>query len=694
MKKILLLICALPILLSAQDTEKLKKELELSRKTNQEMFDVYLAKHYGLQKGSQERKDLEAKRSKLAGFAFGRPYFWTTNDIRQSYNANADIVNAGGISGLPGSFNGEGIKYTVFDGGRVYETHNAFNNLPNRIINKEANSSPYDDHATGVSGFIGSKNISAPNPNNPQEILNAKGIAENSTMDAYNFEQTTLPGSTSPNDVFQKIMIAQPKISNHSYGITMGWERGLISNTAVWLWNGSFTSPNTFSDLQGAYNEEDKKYDDIVYTAPSYIIVKSVGNEYGDGPINTILPAYYYKNGIPTMFSPTDILPPNNCSLGYDCISEGSLAKNIIVVAASDIITSNNFRYTSPTDVVHASYSSAGPRDDGGIKPDITAVGTNVLFPTSTSSDGLGVASGTSFSAPVVTGIIGLWIQIHKQLFNNTELNAASAKTLMVHSAAEAGNIGPDPVFGWGFIDAKKGAELLVGKANNTVIFNDETLNNNVANTKMVKASGNTPLKVTISWIDPASNVPDNEDDLINNKNSKLINDLDVRIIDMTTNTIYYPWKLDINNPLSPALKADNTVDNVEQVIIDAPVAGRDYKIQITNKGNLINNDGNSSPQNYSIMVSGYSEEVLGTKELSNLADIAIAPSVTNDFVNILKAPKKSIFNIYDLSGKKLKNGIINNEKETIDLSSYLKGIYIIEIKSGSNIITKKVIKQ
>lgn len=46
------------------------------------------------------------------------------------------------------------------------------------------------------------------------------------------------------------------------------------------------------------------------------------------------------------------------------------------------------------------------------------------------------------------------------------------------------------------------------------------------------------------------------------------------------------------------------------------------------------------------------------------------------------------------MSGKKLQSGTINSEKETIDLSTYTKGIYIIEIKTDKDIITKKVIKE
>ncbi|MGL6129564.1 T9SS type A sorting domain-containing protein [Chryseobacterium artocarpi] len=70
-----------------------------------------------------------------------------------------------------------------------------------------------------------------------------------------------------------------------------------------------------------------------------------------------------------------------------------------------------------------------------------------------------------------------------------------------------------------------------------------------------------------------------------------------------------------------------------------------------------------------------------------------VSPSLTKDVTNTLKAPKKSTFTVYNLSGKKLQNGIINTEKEIIDLSAYTKGIYLIEIKTDKDIITKKVIK-
>lgn len=679
--------------MSAQSNDALNREFERQNRENKVKFDSYVAKRYGVDKSPEVLKEIEKQRANLAGFYFNQPYFHQPDDLDQVKNSNADFLQNGTITGLTGSFNGENIKYTVFDGGRAFEGHVLFNNIPNRIVNKEDPSMNYSDHATAVSSFIGSKNqaYTFQLTGGGTHPVNFKGIAPNSTFDNYAFANSVLPGTTNTISVYQKILIAQPKISNHSYGSNQGWSNAAISG--AWVWFGTYNA-GAYTDLQGTYYVNDRNYDLIVYSNPSYVIVKSAGNYFGMGPAGNTMPKYYVNSGNAVAFPDGATIPPNNCALGYDCIGPGSLAKNIIVVGATDIITSNDKRYTTTTDVIKSDYSSAGPRDDGAIKPDITTTGTDVAH-ASTDEDTVGsqlisVGSGTSYSAPVVTGIIGLWMQIYKQLFPTLELNAASAKTLTIHSASEAGNIGPDPWHGWGFINAKKGAELLVGKSNNTVIFADETLISGNTNSKVVKASGSEPLKVTISWIDPAGTSTSAH----NSRVSKLVNDLDLRIIDTSTNTIYYPWKLDANNPMTPATKADNTVDNVEQVVIDNAVAGRNYKIEILNKGTLVNDAGTAAPQNYSIIVTGFSE-VLGTKDVTSPANgIVIAPTLTKDVVNILKAPKKSSYTVYDLSGKKLQSGVINSAQEIISLSSYTNGIYIIEVKTDKDVISKKVIKE
>jgi len=65
-----------------------------------------------------------------------------------------------------------------------------------------------------------------------------------------------------------------------------------------------------------------------------------------------------------------------------------------------------------------------------------------------------------------------------------------------------------------------------------------------------------------------------------------IVNDLDI-VIEGPGSTIYYPYKLDPNNPSNPAITANNSVDNVEQVHIESPIAGN-YIVRISHKGTLI----------------------------------------------------------------------------------------------------------
>ena len=108
-----------------------------------------------------------------------------------------------------------------------------------------------------------------------------------------------------------------------------------------------------------------------------------------------------------------------------------------------------------------------------------------------------------------------------------------------------------------------------------------------------VTSDGTSPLKVTIAWTDlPGVPQPYALDD----PTLMLMNDLDLWITG--PDGTHLPWTLDGNSPESPAVRtSSNHVDNVEQVLIDAPVAGT-YTIHVG--GNLVSND-----QDVSMIVSG-----------------------------------------------------------------------------------------
>lgn len=102
-----------------------------------------------------------------------------------------------------------------------------------------------------------------------------------------------------------------------------------------------------------------------------------------------------------------------------------------------------------------AGFSSFGPTADGRIKPDVSAAGSRVMA-ASSSSNQLRPTSGTSLSAPLITGMIAaLWSAFPEK--TNAEILDAVRKS---GSQANA----PDNELGYGIPDFLRAYELLKGK--------------------------------------------------------------------------------------------------------------------------------------------------------------------------------------------------------------------------------------
>jgi hypothetical protein len=84
---------------------------------------------------------------------------------------------------------------------------------------------------------------------------------------------------------------------------------------------------------------------------------------------------------------------------------------------------------------------------------------------------------------------------------------------------------------------------LVIDKKDKKAYFERNLLNSGVKFTKTITAKAGEPLKATISWVDPAATPFNTYEDIQNNHSSMIVNDLDLRIIDTTTNTTYHPLK-------------------------------------------------------------------------------------------------------------------------------------------------------
>ena len=77
--------------------------------------------------------------------------------------------------------------------------------------------------------------------------------------------------------------------------------------------------------------------------------------------------------------------------------------------------------------------------------------------------------------------------------------------------------------------------------------------------------------------------------------------------------------------------------------------------------------------------------------ELS-VKDISISPNPTSGILNIT-VNEKAYYKLLNIRGQTLKTGVLSTRKSKIDISSFAKGIYLLNIKTSKESFTEKVIK-
>lgn len=109
-----------------------------------------------------------------------------------------------------------------------------------------------------------------------------------------------------------------------------------------------------------------------------------------------------------------------------------------------------------------STFSSWGPTDDGRIKPDLVANGVSVYSSTASSDSSYdGTYSGTSMATPNAAGSAALLQQLYANTFGQRP-RASLLKALLIHTADDLGNPGPDYKFGWGLINLKAAADIVL----------------------------------------------------------------------------------------------------------------------------------------------------------------------------------------------------------------------------------------
>ena len=244
------------------------------------------------------------------------------------------------------------------------------------------------------------------------------------------------------------------------------------------------------------------------------------------------------------------------------------------------------------------SFSSWGPTDDGRVKPDIVANGWKLYTTSKSGTSSYGNVSGTSIASANAAGSALLVLEHHQQLFPDAYLLGSSIKGLLLHTADDLMATGPDYKTGWGLLNVKAACDLLsdAHDAPSTPRFVVDTIAEGTTNTHYLNWNGTDPIKVSVSWTDPAA--PSSQFAL-DDRTSKLVHDLDVTLI-APSGAVYQPYKLDPAQPNAPATQGDNDVDNIEQIFLANPSEPGLYSVVIKVDGSLA-----QGAQTYSLFIDG-----------------------------------------------------------------------------------------
>lgn len=509
----------------------------------------------------------------------------------------------------------------VWDGGQVSTTHELLEGKV-QMQNGQTLADPIGDlHMSAVSGIIAGRDLSG---NSSTLAAGAKGIACDATTKNYDWD----------NDLSEMTGFAADGylISNHSYGYSN------LNDIPVW----------TF----GAYNNMAKDWDELLKQTPYYLPFVAVGNEQ------------------------TEPDSGNLADGGFDMITGACAAKNVITVGSVN------------TDNSMTSYSNWGPADDGRVKPDLVTLGTQVNVADSSSNNeytgNIDESSGTSYASPAAAGVALLLQQYYHSLFGSY-MKSSSLKALMLHTADDAGNAGPDAKFGWGILNAERAAgtiqQMQAGGSAKLVESDVNPLNNESDFLSVSGISDHQQVRVSICWTDDEGPEQASSDG-VDNTASRLVYRFgtSMKIQPAGLGSVEkYPFKpLSITDPQAAAIEGsgiwDNHVDNYQQInspgVDNANVMVSVYK----------HSSSPAAAKPYSVLITGLKSQdsALSTTENKQKGKIVFYNSV-DGYLKMISNSIHDVFGeykIFELSGRLIQSGKENSKQ--IAVKNLKKGVYIL----------------
>lgn len=441
------------------------------------------------------------------------------------------------LQAAPYNLDGTNVDILVYDSGQAGD-HVDFGS---RLIHGDADA--VSDHSTHVAGTAGGSGSG-----NPQW----RGMAPNADLISYG---TYYPD---PGVIFYASV---PDIeadwaqAQNTYGADQG-TASLGSNVYQ-------NYPSQCASLLGKYGAASVLIDQIVRggnpvvgLGDKYITTWAAGNERGSAA--------------------------NYCGNSYGTITPPAAAKNPIHVGGSN--TNNNTQY------IHTSW---GPTEDGRLKPIVTAGACQTSGDfgiTSTDNNpvnGYVTKCGTSMATPAVAGGIALMLQHYRAVYNTFgRFWPSAAKAILMQTATDLGNPGPDYQWGYGQVDIHAAVDLISRKA----FLQANVDAGQVDLYSLVIPYTGAPLTVSLAWDDWEATL---------NANPALINNLDLELV-APNGTVWRPWVLNPSSPANNATRGIDSRNNQEQVQVPpASVEAGTWTVRV--RGTTVPH----GPQDYALACEG-----------------------------------------------------------------------------------------
>ncbi len=145
------------------------------------------------------------------------------------------------------------------------------------------------------------------------------------------------------------------------------------------------------------------------------------------------------------------------------------------------------------------------------------------------------------------------------------------------------------------------------------------------------------------------------------------------------------------NSPVSKLQVSDGDIyiSDIEKGIIMKSPDGNCWRGVLDNSGQL----------NFSLIGCPAEQSNSINPQLKSSSNITVYPNPSNSIINIdinNTKTKRLVYKVYDLSGNLKDSGSIKSKTQTVDISNWSAGIYVLSVfdKIGNKIISQKIVKE